>query len=670
MDICLPGNFWNITVSVNPDGAVFAGGYFGEIEIRTSLIFRLQIENRGGKLYSLDSAAFWQSVEYHQENNTLRLAFRNPEGFEGVAVIVTGRKDVQGISWKTEVQNHSPEYSVAMISYPVPQICGETLNLFVPEGSGRALYDVGKYGFCRRDTYPGHLMTMQYFAWWGRKNGIYLGVHDSVACAKTFDIQAGDDLGKIDILFPAIGAGRAGNSFCVGGEMRWEFLDGDWYDATMRYGSFVHTCAQWLPQKGRPDTPAQFKEVPYWICDYIPNSEKQRDARPMVLSAVSERYGEDYWVEAAVELKNRLGTPVAYHIYNWHEIPFNINYPHFTPAREIAKSGMRKLKEAGLYVLPYINAVSWEMDDGDEGFLENFANTGIHGASVMDGDVVYIPYLQRKVTGEKTRLAPICPSYTRWHQIMERITREIESTLPVDGIYFDQVSAVPPIPCRNPEHNHLPGGGSYWVRGYQKMMESISVNKPKNAFYFSESNAEAYAKSFDGFLTWVWTQGQQVPAFPAIYAGYVQMVGRYTDGVNRDDDDFFRYHLAEGLLFGQQLGWINAHVIYDEKRMAFLEKMVHTRYAYTKLFCEGKLLRPPVVTTDVPAVISSGVSMPQVLSGAWQIEDKTVVFAINVSEQTAQTALRLYLEEYGKNCPREVNLTLKPMSIEIMEYSV
>ena len=45
----------------------------------------------------------------------------------------------------------------------------------------------------------------------------------------------------------------------------------------------------------------------------------------MTLASVSERYGKDYWVEAAVALKERLGTPVGYHVYNWHEIPFNFS---------------------------------------------------------------------------------------------------------------------------------------------------------------------------------------------------------------------------------------------------------------------------------------------------------------------------------------------------------
>ena len=37
------------------------------------------------------------------------------------------------------------------------------------------------------------------------------------------------------------------------------------------------------------------------------------------------------------------------------------------------------------------------------------------------------------------------------------------------------------------------------------MMETICARKPADAFYFSESNAEAYVGSFDGLLTWVLT---------------------------------------------------------------------------------------------------------------------------------------------------------------------
>jgi hypothetical protein len=396
----------------------------------------------------------------------------------------------------------------------------------------------------------------------------------------------------------------------------------------------------------------------------------------MTLATVSERYGKEYWIEAAVALRERLGTPVAYHVYNWHEIPFNIGYPHFMPARDVAKAGMAKLREAGLSVFPYINAVSWEMDDGDEGFAESFARVGIHGAAMgPDGEPLFVPYPQRKGNGRDTRLAPICPSFLRWHEIMDKVVRDMESELPIDGIYFDQIAAVPSYPCRNPEHDHLPGGGSYWSDGYRRMMETIRARKPADSFYFSESNAEVYVGSFDGLLTWVWNMGDGVPAFPAVYAGYVQMIGRYTDGAKRDDDDYFRYHLAEELVFGQQMGWLNAHVVYNEERMQFLEALVHTRFAYTEIFTCGHLLRPPHIECNIPPVTSSGITMRQVVSGVWQMDPpvdgeqaRTVLFAVNLSDKTAEADLRLFPQEYGADCPEALHLTLGPRSVEVREY--
>ena len=202
------------------------------------------------------------------------------------------------------------------------------------------------------------------------------------------------------------------------------------------------------------------------------------------------------------------------------------------------------------------------------------------------------------------------------------------------------------------------------------MMEKINARKPDDKFYFTESNAEAYVKSFDGFLTWVWTMGDDVPAFPAIYAGYVQMIGRYTDGAKRDDDDYFRYHLAQALVFGQQLGWLNAHVVYNEERMKFLEKVVHTRYRYTDIFNKGSLLRPPHIQSNIPPITSSGITMRQVVGGVWQMDDrsKTVLLVVNVSKETADAEIRLFPSEYGVSCPDTLHLTLQPMSVEIIEY--
>ena len=176
-------------------------------------------------------------------------------------------------------------------------------------------------------------------------------------------------------------------------------------------------------------------------------------------------------------------------------------------------------------------------------------------------------------------------------------------------------------------------------------------------------------KAFDGYLTWLWTMGNDVPAFPTVYAGYIQMVGRYTDGKTRDDDMLFRYHLAEGLLFGQQLGWINAHVVYNEARMCFLEKIVHARYENTKIFNQGHVLRPPTIESSLAPVTSSDVTMRQVVGGVWQADDmsRTVLFAVNISESPATAKMILHPEEYGVSCAEQLEISLEPLSVSVIE---
>ncbi|MBR6388247.1 MAG: hypothetical protein IKS14_08330 [Thermoguttaceae bacterium] len=106
--------------------------------------------------------------------------------------------------------------------------------------------------------------------------------------------------------------------------------------------------------------------------------------------------------------------------------------------------------------------------------------------------------------------------------------------------------------------------------------------------------------------------------------------------------------------------------------MAFLEKIVQTRHRYSDLFNDGYVLRPPVVLSNLPPVESSGISMRQVIAGAWKKNGGTqcVVFAVNVSKKPAKAALRLFPEEYGgpdSNLPNALELDLDPLEVRVIE---
>ncbi len=660
----MKGIGYQLTLKWHNQAAWIEKGYFGEVVIGESSLFRAVLKNvSNGEYLEVDSESTWEKVRVKNQGNTRVFYFLNPEGIEELMFVIKGVNEERGISWSVEVINDNKAWSVMEVTYPTPSMAAEYFDLFLPFGSGIVIQNAGKRQYEKLARYPGGIGSsacMQYFAVYGKQSGLYIGVEDEEGAVKAFTITTGADQASLTASFYGVNGSQPANSFCAFGHCRWQYIEGDWYDAAMIYADFVRTKAKWLPKiakDGRTDTPQRFKEVPFWVSDYIPNIPSQGVNRPMSISAGSDIYDKNYWIDAVIELQEKLQVPIAYHVYNWHQIPFNIEYPHFMPAKQEFIQGAKKLREHSIYILPYINSVSWEMHDAEMGHEINFDNVGKRGAVIKeDGSFSVEHYPQTTLKGENSLLAHMCPSFDGWHTIIAELSEQMEKELPIDGIYYDQIAATPTVPCYNVEHNHLPGGGSYWANGYQRLMEKINAKKPENSFYFTECNAETYAKSFDGFLTWMWVQNGQVPAFPAVYAGYVEMLGRVTIGKKKEDYEFFKYSTAQSVLYGQQLGWCKADVVYDEKRLAFLTKMVKLRYDYTQLFHCADMLRPPKVETSIHARVTTpalgfkdDIVMDQILAGAWRYrnKEKLVLFCINVAEEKGEYKLTFSAEEYG-----------------------
>jgi len=285
---------WSVTIASSRRGAIISAGTFGEMQLLTSELFRMEIENHDGTTSTLFSSNGWESVDLTQDGQSIRLNFINPENIEGLAVEVIGEAGPDGISWCTNVKNDTKDYSVSSISYPTPGVASDTLHLFSPERSGRAVMDAGKNGFNASYEYPGHILSMQYFAFWGEEGGIYLGIHDPDGGMKSFTVDVSYGEGRLSAVYPAIGASTVGNSFSVGGCIRWEAFSGDWYDATMLYADFVHHNAKWLPTYGRPDTAEQFKEIAMWMTDF----------------------NEETNLNGTLKIREYIGAPIATHAYS------------------------------------------------------------------------------------------------------------------------------------------------------------------------------------------------------------------------------------------------------------------------------------------------------------------------------------------------------------------
>lgn len=667
-----------LSIDVKACGMAIAGGTFGDITLLPAPIFRMRLKNtKNNEELHVDSVSGWEKANIKERGTRVEFIFDGWKEVPDVCVIVEADLSEKTVKWTAEVMNDNQEYSVMDITYPTPKITASYFNLFTPGHSGNVTENAGKQVINESFCYPGSGLSMQYFAMYGKDTGIYVATEDGKAATKKFEWVCENDVLELIVTFPAIGAGLPANSFALYGTCNWSFFSGDWYDATQLYADFVQREAEWLPEigiNGREDISERFKKVPFWISDYIPNTESQGDNKPMNLSAGSDIYEKDYWYKAPMKLQEELGVPIAYHVYNWHEIPFNIEYPHFMPAKQEFVEHIEELQKHDIYVLPYINAVSWEMNDEEGEHEVTFANTGCHQAvQNEDGTYHVTDYPQHTRSGEVSHLAGVCGSSAVWHRMMETLTRQIESELNVDGVYFDEVAAHAAYPCYSTKHNHLPGGGTYYTDGYNSMMKKINANKPEDNFYFTECNAEAYMKNFDGYLTWTWVGSGQVPAFATVYAGYIQLFGRCTIGNKKDDFEFFKYCTAQSFLCGQQLGWCKADIVYSPKHMEFLKQIVEKRYQYTHVFHSCRLMRPPVVRTSVPKLVTSAglwfqgdVVSEQVVAAGWRsrTEDKRYLFAINLSEEPVSYSMSLRAEEYGLS---EINGELDKYEIKVWE---
>lgn len=666
MIYCVKNKETSIELSFEEHGASILTGNIGHFEILPAPIFKALTKKKNGESLEISSLSDWQRVELKVNGDNAEMLFVSHESIKELSVVIGLKCENDSMVWCTKVINNSIQWSVMSISYPTPIIKREKYDLFIPRFGGRIIKDASNMDYSYKNNYPGTL-TMQYFALYSQGTGVYFGAEDEKASVKNFSLNIKDGAFTLDAIFYATNGSIAGNSFDAFGQMRWKTFNGDWYDAAMIYADFVYKKAQWLPTLNRPDTSSRFKKVQFWISDYIPNIESQGNNKPMLLSAGSDIYEPDYWYKAPLQLKKELGEiPIAYHVYNWHKIPFNIEYPHFLPAKETFIKNAPLLRKNDIYVIPYINAVSWESRDGEAGHKINFDNTGIDGSVTMEnGDMLFVNYPQMTKSGHNSHLVPMCPSFEKYHEMIEKLSLEMESTLPIDGIYFDEIAAAPARPCYNVKHNHTMGGGSYWVDGDNLMMQNIIKNKKDGSFYLTESCAEPYMKSFDGYLTWNWVYPQDVPAFAAIYAGYIQMIGRVTDGKKKDDLTFFKYCNGKSLVYGQQLGWCKADIVWRPKWLSFIKSAVDARNKLTEFLNNAKMLRPPKVTTTHPQLImepgldnKGEIESEAVVSGAWKHREREeiIIIAVNIANEDVSFTLTFDAEEFGvlnKELPKE-----------------
>lgn len=626
------------------------------------------------KKLTTDSGYGWEHVRILTKKNYLRITLTNPDNarIRDVSVVAEAflSPTEHSVRWKMRLINGSDRWSALNLSYPQCIVRGFK-DVYASEYSGMLFENFNRRCGTIRGKYPtGNRLNMAYIALYNPveetgTNGFYQGIHDADGTPKLMSLAGAPLTGSTYLFCEATPdyAGHAGNSFTLPGELVWKRFSGDWFDATEIYRNFVFSCGKWLsPLRGRENSPEWLREMPVWIVHNLPDTNPDANPFPITLRGVTPDTRPDDWYRTAIRFKEALGVPVAYHLYNWHWVPFNNDNPNYFPVHHDLKEGMKHLKEAGVRVVPYVQGYFWDMRDGRGEDVRFGAEALEATAKNINGDPIYYTYAATEPDGEYARLSVMCPTTPVWKNELRQICRRLSKDFGMDGVYLDVLS-LNYDSCHDETHLHPPGWSDYWWKAFTDLIAGLRTETPEDFGIISECTAEVYSGAVDGMLSWTWTQVDCVPAFPRVYGGRTATVGRLYTSDKRKDHDYFRFQISQSLIFGQQLGWIHPEIVDDPVQFPFFKKMARIRYDRNAFFAEAEMLRPPLVGGDAPTLNCLPYLRGKFLhhetliqTGAWEdSKGNRTLFVINASDKETEFTLTVKESEY--NLPTDVVFT-------------
>lgn len=595
----------------------------------------------------INASSGWDHTSVRRNEDQLLLGWESPNDsrLSGLTVEVTPVSDPANNAWKwtIKVEGLNPEWTLTDVIFPQVSLAEWSSNqeVLFPRGPGEVRKDVCREAFTYRCRYPSGWGSMQFMAAYSPQpaTGLYVGVHDPMGSTKEIVLESDPASQTVRLAYenPAPDTGKPGNAFSFSGEAVWQLLRGDWFDATCIYKRWVVANAKWWPKlgkDGREDTPMWTRELCAWA---------QTGGAPQECT------------QKVIDFAKDLEVPTGFHWYNWHQIPFDNDYPHYFPTKEGFREAVAQLQQSNVFVMPYINGRLW--DTRDKG-MEDFEFTSKALPAVTkdtDGKPFTESYGSKESDGSPVKLGVMCPTTPLWQQTVKDIVLRIQNEEGTKAVYIDQIAAASPVLCMDTQHGHPLGGGCWWNEGYWKLLEGLRSEMQKDRMITTECNGEPFIAWMDGYLTWHWQNDGQVPAFPAVYGGAVQMFGRaYGGGDTRELA--LRMKAGQQLVFGEQIGWLDPSLVKEADTTGFFKKAVQLRHYLRRYFYAGEMARPPKFTAEVPKVKAdwqwSGewwVTTDAILTGAWRIpaEGKTVLIFANVSAEPVNASLKLNGSELG-----------------------
>jgi hypothetical protein len=652
-----------------------------EIEFKHTSNRLVTIDNKVecNRTYNIEKSAYGSNLTLHLYWKDIPLD-NEDKAFDVHAMV---RLDKSSLSyWQINVENRSKRFGTWEITYPL--IKGlkasedEDVQLAFSDFSGRLLKNpVKRIPELLTDdprppqimSYPSARCTMQYSTLFEGKNnnGLYFATHDAKAYVKKFgyDVDEKDRSLKYGIKNYPEGMGVPGSesSYTMPYEVVIGVYEGDWITASKIYRNWAINQKWCL--KGRL---SQREDIPKWYLNTV------------------------IWFAGGpsdnmIPLAKFLDVPTAFQWYNWHEIPFDTYYPDYFPPITGFSEKVKQLQSAGIKITPYINSRIWNMNSKSWS-SENPQSAACKVPYTLFDDLISYSRWPSRVWQDLTismshwnenPFAVMCPTTKVWQDKQSEIITRLVSEYSMNGVYMDQTASCQPVYCFDPTHGHSIGGGSYWVEGNRKMVETCKENARKKnpeIILTTEDFAEPYIDVFDGLLA-ANTTGiapELIPMFNYVYSGYCLRFGRFTSNFLKSIEGTiyiaglpFMMRNAQMFLWGEQMGWFDPNIVDLEspeaKYLRILCKVLD-KEAVKKFLFYGEMVRPPKLAGDNPVLSAAwdanqkDTEMPAVSHSAWKAEDGTLGLVFTNLDNSAHT-ISYNVDTKQYNLPQIKKYTLK-----------
>ena len=499
------------------------------------------------------------------------LTLRNEMGC--VDVTATVRLESGKSVWSIAVTNRSKVWALLRTTYPILRNVsrGASADLLIPSNNlgGRLL----KGCFCGQfpdKVFPYPSDDLQLMAFMRGSSGLYFAAHDSESRIKNMTLEADGDC---YFSTPVEDATRVG--FAAEGP-RYPVVvscfQGDWWQAAKLYRSWA-LDQKWVAKgklADRTDVARRALETDLWVTACGEPSKIDE-----IIAAMKEKWpdvGKNFswggWNALSEGTGSDRGVPES----------FPVKYPD-------TASSIRRWVSDDLLVLLYTNGRIWDPE------LASFEYARDDACSYLNGSV------QTEWYGRP--FAVMCPCCACWQDIVRTNAVRVLDELGANAVYFDQIAGAPPKECANVRHGHPGSGGTWWADGYRQMLEPLRAEFLKRgATMVSEQLGEAWLDLFDAYLNASQLTPEDVPLFPAVYAGYCVHYGR-----RRDPYDFTEF--ARTILWGEAAGWIGEWVLLDPvhaNSAALHRRLAKFRRAHAEYLVYGSLedeLRPLESDKDI-----------------------------------------------------------------------